>query len=128
MKRHFVHLLRAVSPKNAGIVALGAVSALMAFMTIAAAASTVQFKPAQSYAVGTNPTSVAVGDFNGDGKLDVAVANSGSSNVSILLGNGDGTLQPARNFDAGVAPNGIAVADFNGDGKLDIAAVPAAEH
>ena len=48
MKRHFVHLLRAVSPKNAGIVALGAVSALMAFMTIAAAASTVQFKPAQS--------------------------------------------------------------------------------
>jgi len=123
MKRHFVHLLRAVSPKNAGIVALGAVSALMAFMTIAAAASTVQFKPAQSYVVGTNPASVAVGDFNGDGKLDVAVANGGSSNVSILLGSGDGALQPARNFDAGVTPNGIAVADINGDGKLDIALI-----
>ena len=120
MKRHFVHLLRAVSPKNARIVVCGAASALMAFMTIAAAASTVQFKPAQSYPVGKSPTAVAVGDFNGDGKPDVAIANNGSSNLSILLGNGDGTFQPAVNFDAGVAPNGVAVADFNGDGKLDV--------
>jgi hypothetical protein len=99
----------------------GGIAGLLVFMTLAASASTVQFKPAQSYAVGTNPTAVAVGDFNGDGKLDVAVANNGSSNVSILLGNGDGTFQPAVNFDASVAPNGIAVADLNGDGKLDVA-------
>jgi hypothetical protein len=121
MKRNLVHLLGAVSSKNAGIAIRSGISALLAFLTIAAAASTVQFKPGQSYAVGKNPISVAVGDFNGDGKLDVAVANSGSSNVSFLLGNGDGTFQPAVNFDAGVAPNGIAVADFNGDGKLDVA-------
>ena len=38
---------------------------------------------------------VAVGDFNGDGKLDLAVANHGSNTVSVLLGNGDGTFQPA---------------------------------
>ncbi|MGA7924524.1 MAG: VCBS repeat-containing protein [Candidatus Sulfotelmatobacter sp.] len=126
MKRHFVHLLRAVSPRNAGIVVCGAASALMAFMTIAAAASTVQFKPAQNYVVGTNPTSVAVGDFNGDGKPDLVVGNSGSNNVSVLLGNGDGTFQAARNFDAGNSPSIFALADFNGDGKADVAVLASA--
>lgn len=96
------------------------IAGLLVFMTLAASASTVQFKSARSYAVGTNPTAVVLGDFNGDGKLDVAIANNGSSNVSILFGNGDGSFQPAVNFDAGVAPNGVAVADFNGDGKLDV--------
>jgi FG-GAP-like repeat len=66
---------------------------------------------------------VAVGDFNGAGKLDVAVANLGSGNVSILLGNGDGTLRAPVNYATGDSPNSIAVADFNGDGKLDLAVV-----
>ena len=47
------------------------------------------------FAVGTQPYSVAVGDFNADGKLDLAVANSGSSNVTILLGDGSGGFSPA---------------------------------
>src|ERR1700674_3738612 len=81
----------------------------------------VDFAPAKTYPVGTSPSAVVVGDFNGDGKPDLAVANSGSNNVSILLGNGDGTFQPAVNFDAGLSPNSIAVGDFNGDGRLDLA-------
>jgi len=64
---------------------------------------------------------VAVGDFNGDGKLDLVVVNSFSNNVSVLLGNGDGTFQTALDFDTGVAPWSVAVGDFNGDGKLDLA-------
>ena len=62
---------------------------------------------------------MAVGDFNGDGKLDLVVANELSNNVSILLGNGDGTFQAAVSYGAGMTL--FAVADFNGDGKLDLA-------
>src|SRR4029077_1641654 len=81
----------------------------------------VDFAPATSYPVGTSPAAVAVGDFNGDGKPDIAVANTGSSNVSILLGNGDGTFQSAVEFNAGNSPSTVAVGAFNGDGKLDLA-------
>jgi uncharacterized repeat protein (TIGR01451 family) len=81
----------------------------------------IDFAAAKSYPVGTTPGGVAVGDFNGDGKLDIAVANAGSGNVSILLGNGDGTFQAAMNFSAGNNPTVVAAGDFNGDGKLDLA-------
>src|SRR5262249_28965896 len=62
---------------------------------------------------------VVVGDFNGDGKLDLAVANPNSANVSVLLGNGDGTFQSAVNYVIGAKPESIAVSDFNRDGKSD---------
>src|SRR5437667_101518 len=75
---------------------------------------------ASSVHAGSNPTSAAVGDFNGDGKLDLAVANAGSKNVSVLLGNGDGTFKAPVNFGA-PGPQSVAVGDFNGDGKLDLA-------
>jgi len=82
----------------------------------------VEFAAARNYPVGTNEKAIVVADFNNDGKLDIAVADSGSNNVSILLGNGDGTFQTTRNFDAGgVGGSSLAVADFNGDGKLDLA-------
>jgi len=83
------------------------------------------FQTAVNYAVGIGPSSVAVGDFNGDGKADLVVANSGyvgqSSNVSVLLGNGDGTFQPAVNYAVGQGLSSVAVGDFNGDGKADLA-------
>src|SRR5439155_22316764 len=65
--------------------------------------------------------SVAVGDINGDGKLDLAVSTPESNNVSILLGNGAGGFSAATNFAVGAGPWSVAVGDFNGDGKLDLA-------
>src|SRR5205807_2618397 len=87
-----------------------------------AAAQTVSFVTRVDYAVGANPSSVAVGDFNGDGRPDLAVANYYSNDVSVLLGNGDGTFQPAQSFTtAGPNPVTVAMGDVNGDGRPDLA-------
>src|SRR5215831_10710284 len=94
-----------------------------------ALAGNVAFRPAQSYTVGTNPSAVAVADFNSDGKMDLAVMNVGdpaandSGSVSILLGNGDGTFQSANNITAGKNPRAMAIGDFNGDHKVDVAVI-----
>src|SRR5439155_20636936 len=94
------------------------------------AAATVCFWSASStpaaaadYATGTNAAAVAVGDFNGDGKDDLAVANQGSNTVSVLLSNLDGTFRPASpsSYAVGAFPWSVAVGDFNGDGILDLA-------
>jgi uncharacterized protein (TIGR03437 family) len=80
------------------------------------------------------PSGVVIGDFNGDGKPDVAAGFQGASGgptaggVSVLLGNGDGTLRPAVNYATGSFSVLSTVAgDFNGDGKLEIAAAGAAQ-
>jgi uncharacterized repeat protein (TIGR01451 family) len=98
-----------------------AVSIFLAVLGSSRNLAAVDFAAAKSYAVGTSPAAIATGDFNGDGKVDIAVANTGSRDVSILLGSGNGTFQPAVNYSAGNSPSAIAVGDFNGDGKLDLA-------
>ena len=84
------------------------------------APSPLSFLPAVNYHAGVGPESVAVGDFNGDGKPDLAVVNNNNNNVSVLLGNGDGTFQAAVDYGAGDFPRWVAVGDFNGDGKPDL--------
>ncbi len=84
------------------------------------------FQPHVDYGTGPAPTSAAVGDFNGDGIPDIAVANQGTApnyadgSVTILLGNGDGTFTVAGTYPAGYESNAMSVGDFNGDGILDI--------
>ncbi len=78
-----------------------------------------------SLSAGANPTILATGDFNRDGKLDLAVANSNTHTIQIMLGNGDGTFATGASFSVGSSPTSeptsIVVGDFNGDGKLDLA-------
>src|SRR5262249_49016725 len=88
------------------------------------------FQGHQDYAVGANPGSIAVGDFNQDGYLDLAVANMNNDRnsrqagtVSVLLGNGNGTFASALNFTAGSFPGSVLAADINLDGGLDLAVI-----
>ncbi|HTC92169.1 MAG TPA: FG-GAP-like repeat-containing protein, partial [Terriglobales bacterium] len=69
---------------------------------------------------GSGPQYAAVGDFNGDGKLDLAIADNASGMMSVLLGNGNGTFQAAVNYAAGTNPRDIVARDLNGDGKIDL--------
>jgi hypothetical protein len=69
--------------------------------------------------VGQSPFSLAVGDLDGNGTLDVVTAN-GSGTLSVLLGNGNGTFQPRVDVPVGGAPRAVGVDDFNGDGKPDV--------
>ena len=77
--------------------------------------------PQTHFAAGSFPVAIVSGDFNGDGHLDVVVANKLSDHVSVLLGNGDGTLAPRVEYATAASPRSLAVADLNGDGALDLA-------
>jgi FG-GAP-like repeat/FG-GAP repeat len=70
---------------------------------------------------GTNLSSVAIGDLNGDDHLDLAVANAGSNTVSVLLNDGNGNLSAATPYATGTTPNSVAIGDLNGDGRPDLA-------
>jgi hypothetical protein len=81
------------------------------------------FAAATGYRVGVDPDSAALGDVNGDGKLDIVVANQGGDgyqSISLLLGQGDGTFGTDQRLSSEYGPRWIALADLNGDGKLDI--------
>ena len=86
-----------------------------------AACSVPSFAAATNFPAGSQPLSVGTGDFNSDGKRDLAVANFSSNTISILLGNGTGGFGPAATFPAGTNPSAVAVTDLNGDAKLDLA-------
>jgi hypothetical protein len=85
------------------------------------------FKAQATYQTGPAPFGLAMGDLNGDGKLDLVVADSGTpvqapSLVSVLLGNGDGTFQSHQDSQImGPTARTVATGDFNADGKLDLA-------
>ena len=80
------------------------------------------FAGRRDYPVGNNPDAIDVGDFNGDGRLDIATANWTANTVSVLLANNSGGFLPASTYPAGTGPLALAVADFNRDGRLDLVA------
>ncbi|MBI5764240.1 MAG: VCBS repeat-containing protein [Planctomycetes bacterium] len=77
--------------------------------------------PNSPVSVGTSPLSVAMGDLDGDGQRDLVVANSGSNNVSVLLGLAGGKFQAAVNYTGVNAPYDVAIGDINGDSRVDLA-------
>src|SRR5438874_1231242 len=73
------------------------------------------------YAAGQSPVAVVSGDFNADGKPDLAMANAGgATSISVLPGIGGGKFGPALFSDTGIFPSSLAVGDFNHDGRLDL--------
>ena len=82
------------------------------------------FQPLTRPPTGISPDAVVAGDFNRDGRLDLAVANFASNSVSVLLGTGPGTFQLVANL-AARGPAAVAAGDFNADGKLDLAVAEA---
>jgi hypothetical protein len=89
------------------------------------ASSAPSFARARSYPAGRFPRSVAIGDLNGDGKPDLAIANQGdekgANTVSVLLNRGDGSFRARRDYATGEGPESVAIGDLNGDGKPDLA-------
>jgi VCBS repeat protein len=102
---------------------LALVCALGLAFTSGAHAAGPSFAPAPGspFGVGDEPHSIASGDFNRDGKLDLATANISSDSVSLLLGNGASGFAPARSFAVGHQPHSLVAGDFNRDLKLDLA-------
>jgi FG-GAP-like repeat len=96
-------------------------------LQLAGATAKIAFNSEQSYTVRTNPVWVVTGDFNNDGKRDLAVVNQGDAGVgdpggvSILFGNGNGTFRPAKNIAIGKNCTSAVAGDFDGDGNADLA-------
>ncbi|MBI4651233.1 VCBS repeat-containing protein, partial [Candidatus Desantisbacteria bacterium] len=80
------------------------------------------FNASSIHNTGNSPQFAFSGDFNGDNKLDLAIANSASNNISIFISNGDGTFEPSKTYGGiGLTPYFITMGDFDGDNKLDLA-------
>ena len=80
------------------------------------------FPSKSTFSVGDAPYPVITGDFNKDGHLDLATANVESNDISVLIGNGNGTFMEKINYGPANQPKALSTADFNGDGTLDLVA------
>jgi hypothetical protein len=78
------------------------------------------FGPAKEIFVGFDPLAVIAGEFNGDGKMDLAITVSGANSVAILTGNGLGDFAAPKYFGTADGPSSLAAGDFNKDGKSDL--------
>ncbi len=105
----------ALNPEFAGMLGAGRLNAAAAIDQVSAFAAAVE------YAAGAAPESVVAADLDGDGRDDVAVANSASGNVSVLLAQPDGTLAAAQDYPTGAGPMAIVAGDYDGDTRLDLA-------
>ncbi|MCC3606174.1 MAG: VCBS repeat-containing protein, partial [Microcoleus sp. PH2017_29_MFU_D_A] len=104
----------------------GSAIASILLNTTATGATTPTFATNVDFPTGNSPRSVSIGDINGDGKPDLAVANNSSNNASILLnttptGATTPTFATNVDFPTGSASNSVSIGDFNGDGKPDLA-------
>ncbi len=103
-------------------VAVGVDSYFPGIVSVLIADGTGGFNPATDFATGNDPEDVAIGDFDGDGNLDLVTANEYyGSTVSILLGDGTGNFSSPTNFGTVDVPRAVTVGDFDGDGNLDLA-------
>ena len=99
---------------------LGITTIVLVALVPAVASAVLTLTPHSDFAAGAKPGPVRVGDFNGDGKQDLAIANAMSSEVSVLLGTGTGSFATASSFRLDGGPNAVAVGDFNSDGNQDL--------
>ncbi|GAB2710291.1 hypothetical protein GCM10011495_37870 [Hymenobacter frigidus] len=94
---------------------------LLALASLVPVAQAQTFGPRTDYPTGANPRNVALGDVNGDGRLDLVTANlNAAGTASVLLGTGAGTFGPKTDYPTGSHPYSLALGDVNGDGRLDL--------
>jgi len=117
--RMAVSYVLGTSNRCTGLLICGAALSFLGLASSVAGQCQPTFAPTTSYPAGGGTVVVATGDFNRDGRPDVAVTNG--TGVSILMGNGDGTFQSPTSYMFGTSSRTVLVRDFNNDGKLDLA-------
>ncbi len=91
------------------------------FLLACATAAAQYFAPPHFTKAGAHPSALAIADFNGDGKADLAIADASNDTVTIFLNTGNASFSPLIPIDAGRNPSAIVSGDFNGDGFIDLA-------